>query len=90
MSDNNAAVLAQLAEVQGQLKVLTQLLMTANQSTNQRLDDMRGAMDTRFTGVEERLQRVEDNERKTALMTAGIGAVSGALVSAGITLLRLR
>ncbi len=89
-NDSNNAVLTQLAEVQGQLTVMTQLLMHQKESINQRLDDMREAMDTRFDGVEKRLQRVEDNERKTALMAAGTGAVAGALVSVGTMLLRLK
>lgn len=89
-NDSNSAVMAQLADVQGQLKVMTQMLMSQSQAMNTRLDDMSKAMNTRFDGVETRLQRVEDNERKTALVAAGTGAVAGALVSVGTMLLRLK
>lgn len=94
MSDPNVAMLNQLAEVQGQLKVMTQLLMHQNQSTNQRLDDMRSSMETRFDGVDSRISTLEKNERDTALRTAGIASISAAAVSAvmvaGSHLLRIK
>ncbi|MBY0236114.1 MAG: hypothetical protein K2W93_14130 [Burkholderiaceae bacterium] len=101
MSDPNVAMLTQLAEVQGQLKAMTTMLMHNSQATNQRLDDMRGSMETRFDGMDKRIDGVdtriavlEKNERDTALRTAGIASISAAAVSAvmvaGAHLLRIK
>lgn len=89
MSDLTAATLAELAEVKGQLSVMTQLLVSHHASTNQRIDDMRASVETRIDGVEERLGTLEQNERGTAIKTAGISAVSAALVSGAIAMLKV-
>jgi DNA-binding FrmR family transcriptional regulator len=92
MSDPNAI---ELAEIKGQLKVMTQLLVSHHAATHQRIDDMHKSVEarfdgveTRFDGVEKRLSTLEQNERGTAIRTAGISAVSAALVSAGIAILK--
>ena len=89
MSDNdvNTQTLQQLAEVKGQLSTITLLIQNSQTSTHQRIDDLRGSMETRFDGVEERLGRVEENERKTAMRAAGSGAVTGAIVAAMVEIL---
>ncbi len=77
----------QLAEVKGQLTNIFTLIKDGQNSTNQRIDDLRKSVETRFSGVEERLTRVEENERSTALRAAGSGALMGAIVAAGIELI---
>ncbi len=86
-TDVNSQALQQLAEVKGQLTNITLLIQNSQASTHQRIDDLRGSMETRFDGVEERLGRVEENERKTAMRAAGSGAVMGALVAGAIEVL---
>jgi len=87
-SDVNATALAQLAAVQGQLTVITQLINHHHEATNRRIDDMRGAMETRLSGVETRLGNVEKNERATAVRTAGIATGASTLVTAFVEVLR--
>lgn len=94
MPDLNHAALVELAEVKGQLKLIVTMLQQQHSATNQRIDDMRGSMENRFEGVEERLGTLETNERSTALRTAGISAISAAAVSAmvavGAQLMRMK
>jgi hypothetical protein len=82
MSDPNAAVLVELAEVKGQLKILLQLTQQNHEATHQRINDFRHAVEGRIDGVEERItglegrvKTVEQNERGTALRSAGASAV---------------
>lgn len=82
------AMLTELAEVKGQLALITQLIQTNHDATHQRINDLRHSVDGRFDGVDSRLTRLEVNERGTAIRTAAVGAVSGAMVSAGIQLIK--
>lgn len=83
-SDINAVALVELAAVKGQLTAMTQMLMLNHQATDKRIDDLRHAVENRFSGVEGRVHTLESNERSTAIKTAGLGAFAGALVSAAI------
>lgn len=89
-NDNNVSVrtLAELGEVKGQLMAITQLLTINHQSTNQRIDDLRHAMSGRMDGHDERLSRLETNERGTAIRTAGVAAVTSAIITAGIAAIK--
>jgi len=87
MSENNE-VLVQLAQVQGQLTAMTQLMQQNHDSTHQRINDFRHAIEGRITGVEARLDKVEDNERGTALKAAGGGAFSGAIMAGAVELIK--
>ncbi len=84
----NAATLAQLGEVKGQLAIIIQMIQHNHNATHQRIDDLRHTMEGRFTGVDSRLTVLEKNERGTALRTATVGAVAAALVSAGLEVIR--
>jgi hypothetical protein len=90
MSDPNpnATVLVQLAEVQGQLKLMTQMMQQNHESTHQRINDFRHAIEGRLSGVETRVSVIEKNERGTALRGAGSGALSGAIMGAAIEALK--
>jgi hypothetical protein len=88
MSDTSTAVLVELAEVKGQLKMMTQMMQANHESTHQRINDMRHAVEGRLDGVETRVGVLEKNERGTAVRAAGTGALAGAIVAAGIAALK--
>lgn len=82
------AALVQLAEVRGQLTMIAQLIQNNHGATHQRIDDLRKTVETRFAGVEDRLETIEQNERGTAIRAAGSGAFSGAIVAGAIELMK--
>lgn len=88
MSDPNTVVLVELAEVKGQLKLMTQMMQQNHDSTHQRINDFRHAIEGRLSGVEARLNTVEKNERGTALRGASSGALAGSVVAASIEVLK--
>ena len=98
MIDNNpdTTVLVQLGEVQGQLKMMTAMIQQNHESTHQRINDFRHAIEGRIDGVEGRIDGVESrlatidkNERGTALRGAGGGAMAAAIVAGAIEALKL-
>lgn len=96
MSDPNQQLLQQVGEVQGQLKLITQMIQQNHESTHQRINDFRHAIEGRIDGVEARIDGVESridtidkNERGTALKVAGTGAITAAIVTAGIEVTKL-
>ncbi|MES1977519.1 MAG: hypothetical protein V4451_05750 [Pseudomonadota bacterium] len=84
MSDTNTAMLVELAEVKGQLKLMTQLMQQNHEATHQRINDFRHAVEGRVSHVESRMATLEANERTTALKGAGSGALAGAIAGAAI------
>lgn len=96
MSDPNSILVMQLGEVQGTLKMMTQMIQQNQISTNQRIDDFRGATEGRLEGVDARISTIDEqiktivkNERGTALRAASSGAMSGALVAATVEAIKL-
>lgn len=89
MSDPNQQLLQQVGEVQGQLKLMTQMIQQNHESTHQRINDFRHAIEGRLTGLEARVGVIEGNERGTALRGAGSGALAGAFFTAAIEGLKL-
>ena len=81
-------MLQELSRVSGQLDAITKMINQQGETTHQRIDDMRRSVEQRFDGIEKRLGTLEQNERGTAARTAAVGALSGALVTAGMQLLR--
>lgn len=91
MSDNNAAANAMLVEVgtvKGTLTSMTELIRQNHQATQTRIEDLSKSVAQRFDGLEERLSVLEKNERGTALRGASGGAVSAAIVTGGIELMK--
>ncbi|KLN54700.1 hypothetical protein [Variovorax paradoxus] len=86
--NDDTQVLVQLSQVQGQLTALTQLMQQNHDSTHQRINDFRHAVEGRIGGVEARVDKIENNERGTALKAAGGGAFSGAIVAAAMEALK--
>ncbi len=78
-----------LGQVQGQLNGIADLIRETAASTNRRIDDLKDSVDARFDDHDkrighvekvhgERISRLEDNERGTAIKAAAIGASAGA------------
>lgn len=88
----NAMLLAQLSEVKGQLAVIMATITANNDAQNRRIDDLRHTVDTRMGNVETRLSTLEKNERGTAMRAAVASALSGSLagavVSAGLAVIK--
>lgn len=82
--DIQARTLAELGEVKGQLAAITQLITLNQAATHQRIDDLRHAMTGRMDGHENRLGRLEQNERGTAIRAGATGALAAALVTATV------
>jgi len=85
--DNHSVLLAHIGKLEGQLAVMTQLMQQNHESTHQRINDFRHAIEGRITGVEARVFPLEGNERSTAIKAAGGGALSGALATAALKLI---
>lgn len=87
-----AAALAQLAEVKGQLHVITTLIQNNHEATHQRIDDLRHDLKDKHDGHDRRIGILEQNERGTAIKAGATGALSGlassALLQGLITLLK--
>ncbi len=90
--DMGAFTLAELAAVKGQLTLIAQMIQHNHDATHQRIDDLRHSIEGRISGIDSRVSKLETNERDTAMRTAAVsalsGTVSGALVSAGLALLK--
>lgn len=78
MSSPDPHTMAVLGEVKGQLSGIAVLIKETNDSTNRRLDDLKKSVDDRLKTHEERIGRLESNERGTAIKAAALGATSGA------------
>lgn len=87
-TDARAASRDEISAISSQLATIILLIETHHRATDQRIDDLRQAIQGRLDGHEKRLGQVELNERNTAIRTAGIAATSGALVAAAFELIR--
>lgn len=85
--DPNSVILAHIGKLEGQLAVMTQLMQQHHESTHQRINDFRHAIEGRIDGVDARVMRLESNERNTAIKVASGGALSGALATAALKLI---
>jgi hypothetical protein len=77
MSNDNDKLLVELGNVKGQLELITRMLASNHEATNQRIDDLRHATEARALSVEVRVGTLEKNERGTAIKSAAAGAVAG-------------
>lgn len=84
MSDNNAAVLMELGEVKGQLTAISDQIRQSHEATQTRIEDLSKSVGVRIDGIDKRLSTVEQNERNTAIRTAGISALTSAIVAGAI------
>ncbi|MFP5473076.1 MAG: hypothetical protein ACLGJD_05500 [Gammaproteobacteria bacterium] len=94
-SDQNPQVMVHLGRLEGTLSTMLQMLQQHHDSTNQRIDDLRQTVERRIDNVEDRMGRTEDRvekieekERANAIKSAGGGALSAAVVTAGIEALK--
>ena len=79
---SNSDLLLQLGKLEGQVGQILQIMQANHSATNQRLDDMRAALNARVDGLDSRIERIENHERSTAIRSAASGALSGAVASA--------
>lgn len=93
--DTPSILLSHIGKLEGQLAMMTQLMQQNHESTHQRINDFRHAIEGRVIGVESRVERVEDaiekvedNERALAIKSAGGGAFSGAIAAAAVELIK--
>jgi hypothetical protein len=82
------AVLIAMGKLEGQLANMTALMQSNHVATQTRIEDLSKSVGVRFDGIEKRLATLEQNERGTALRAAGTGALSGAIVAAGIAAMK--
>lgn len=82
------AVLIAMGKLEGQLAAMTTLMQQNHIATQTRIEDLSKSVGVRFDGIEKRLATLEQNERGTAMRAAGTGALSGAVVAAGIAAMK--
>jgi hypothetical protein len=82
------AVLIAMGKLEGQLAAMTTLMQQNHIATQTRIEDLSKSVGVRFDGIEKRLATLEQNERGTAMRAAGTGALSGAIVAAGIAAMK--
>lgn len=71
-----------LAAVASELKGMSELLKQHMASSDQRMDDIKASIDTQLSIHGERITRLENNERATAIRSAAVGAVGGGVTAA--------
>jgi len=76
-SPNDQAALLLLGEVRAQLSAIQQMMQHNAEATNRRIDDMTKAIGQRMDDHGNRISRLEDNERGTAIKASSIGALAG-------------
>jgi hypothetical protein len=70
-----------LAAVATELKGLGDLLKLHMTSSEQRMDDIKASIETQIKGHGERIDRLETNERATAIRSAAMGAAGGGVTA---------
>lgn len=88
----NSDILLHLGKIEGQVGQLMNMMQSNQTAINQRLDDMRTAMSVRIESNEKRIDKLEQNERGTAIKAGVAGTVSGtisaAMISAAVAAMR--
>lgn len=94
----NQRVLADLGEVKGLLRGVTDMIHASEQSTNRRIDDLKMSIDKRMDSLDTQMRSVSkkadaamtlstDTAARISRHSALFGGGSGALVAAGIELI---
>lgn len=86
--ESNNEILLHLGRIEGQVSQLMSLMASGQSATNQRLDDMHKSIDRQLHNHEQRIGKLEDRERSTAIKASIAGTVSAAIVSASIAFMR--
>lgn len=95
----NDKIIADLGEVKGLLRGVTEMIQHSEQSTHRRIDDLASSINRRMDNVDERLRDVgdkadaamtlaTDSAARISRHSAFFGGGSGALVAAGIELIK--
>lgn len=96
MSDK---IIADLGEVKGLLRGVTEMIQHSEQSTHRRIDDLASSINRRMDNVDERLREVgtkadnamtlaTDSAARISRHSAFFGGGSGALVAAAIEIIK--
>ncbi|VVE55747.1 hypothetical protein PIN31009_04995 [Pandoraea iniqua] len=84
LSDTNDKVLLALGQIQGELSGIRAMVQNGQAATNQRIDDLKGAVTDRMDGLENRVSKLEGDHGKLVVKTAGMGSIAGvAMVALG-------
>lgn len=95
----NERVLADLGEVKGMLRGVTDMIRASEQSTNRRIDDLKVSIDKRMDSLDVQVRAVgekadaamnlsTDTAARISRHSALFGGGSGALIAAGIELIK--
>ena len=95
----NDKIIADLGEVKGLLRGVTEMIQHSEQSTHRRIDDLASSINRRMDSVDERLRDVSekadgamtlatDSAARLSRHSAFFGGGSGALVAAGVELIK--
>lgn len=95
----NERVLADLGEVKGMLRGVTDMIRASEQSTNRRIDDLKVSIDKRMDSLDAQLHAVgrkadeamnlsTDTAARISRHSALFGGGSGALIAGAIELIR--
>lgn len=87
--NQNVLVLAQLEAMKLQLVGINNMIQSQHQATNQRIDDLRHSIEGRMDSHESRIEKLEQNERSTAVKAAGVSALTTALMTGFFAALKL-
>jgi Flp pilus assembly CpaE family ATPase len=75
--DNVRALTAVATELKGMRELLAQHM----ESSDRRMGDIKDAIDGQLEGHENRISRLENNERATAIRSAAMGAAGGGITA---------
>lgn len=84
----NTALLMELGQVKGQLASLMTMMQNNHDHMNRRMDDVRHAMETQIKGAVARIDKLEQNERSTAIKAAGAGVASSLIITAAVAAIK--
>lgn len=86
---SNAVVLAAVESLKLQLSGIENLVKVQHDATNVRIDDLRHSIESRVKSHEDRIGKLEANERSTAIKAAGVSALVSTLIAASIAYLKV-
>jgi hypothetical protein len=86
--DLNSKVLLALGNIQGELRGIREMVQHGQQTTNQRIDDLKQTVTERIEGLEGRVTRLENDHGKLTVKTASLGGISGGAMTFLVEIVR--
>jgi len=84
----NRQVLLALGNIQGELRGIRDMVHKGQETTNQRIDDLKEAVTERIDGLEGRVTRLEGDHGKLMVKTASLGGIAGGAMTALVEVIR--